>query len=114
MLTVIAQIFYFVVIALHLYFALLEMVFWKKKAPRVFGVSQEFASSTAALASNQGLYNLFLVAALVIGLYSPAFNLYGLGCVVIAGLWGAITVNKHIFLVQALPALITLALFFVG
>lgn len=111
---------YMIVIALHLYFVVLEMALWKKKAPKVFGLSPEFAERTSALASNQGLYNGFLVAALIAGLTLPdmavahAFMLYGLGCVVIAGIWGAITVNRRIFFVQALPALAALLLFWLA
>jgi putative membrane protein len=111
---------YIIVIALHLYFMALEMVLWKKKAPKVFGLSPEFAERTAALASNQGLYNGFLVVALIAGLALPdmaiahAFMLYGLGCVIIAGIWGAITVNRRIFFVQALPALASLILFWLA
>lgn len=110
----IADILYFVVIALHIYFVVLEMVLWKKMAPKVFKVSQEFADQSAAMASNQGLYNAFLVAALLIGYFADlidigaAFMIYGLVCVIIAGVWGGITVNKRIFFVQAVPAILAL------
>lgn len=107
----IAHICIAIVIALHLYFVLLEMVLWKKKGPKVFGISPEFANKSASLASNQGLYNGFLVAALLLGYFQAPFLLYGLGCVIAAGIWGAITVNKRIFFVQALPAIIALALY---
>jgi len=109
--------FYFLVVALHLYFVVLEMVLWKKRAPKVFGVTPEYAMQTSKLASNQGLYNGFLVAALLIGFFahddtvSHVFIMYGLICVIAAGIWGGITVNKRIALVQALPALIALALY---
>lgn len=109
-----SQIACFIVIALHIYFVVLEMVLWKSKGPKVFGISREYAESTAALASNQGLYNGFLVAALVIGFFNPAFMIYGLSCVIVAGIWGAITVNKRIFFVQAIPALIALVLLFLA
>jgi putative membrane protein len=103
-----------IVIALHIYFIILEMFLWKTKGPRIFGISREFAAQSAALASNQGLYNGFLVAALLMGYFSPPFMFYGLGCVIVAGIWGAITVNKRIFFVQALPALIALLLYYIG
>ncbi len=62
-----------------------------------------------ALAANQGLYNGFLVAALVLGLVGPAdhrfaFAVFGLSCVVVAGLYGAATVSRRILFVQAVPA----------
>lgn len=111
--------FYGITILLHLYFAVLEMVFWKTRARKVFRTTQEYADTTAKLASNQGLYNLFLAVALVIGFIAPydvvshAFILYGLSCVIVAGIWGGITVNKRITLVQALPAAIALVLYLI-
>ncbi len=110
-LPLVAWVFYIIVIALHVYFVVLEMILWKSKGPKVFGFSREFAESTAALASNQGLYNGFLVAALLIGFFNQAFMFYGLGCVIAAGIWGGITVNKRIFFVQAMPAIIALGLY---
>jgi putative membrane protein len=106
---------YWIVIVLHLYFAVLEMAMWKTKGPKIFGMSKEFANQSAKLASNQGLYNLFLAAALMIGFFAPdpiagAFAFYGLACVIVAGIWGGITVSRRIFFVQAVPAIIALAL----
>ena len=101
-----------IVIALHIYFVILEMLLWKTKGPRIFGISREFAAQSSALASNQGLYNGFLVVALLIGYFSPQFMFYGLGCAIVAGMWGAITVSKRIFFVQALPALMALLLYY--
>ena len=110
MLYTFAMIAYLIVIALHAYFVVLEMALWKKLAPKIFRVTPEFAVQSAAMASNQGLYNGFLVAALLTGLFAPdpiggAFALYGLACVIVAGIWGGITVNKRIFIVQAVPAI---------
>jgi len=116
MVSIIATVFYFIVIALHLYFAVLEMVLWRSRAPKVFHVSQDYANMTAKMASNQGLYNLFLALALIIGFLARdtdvghAFSVYGLVCVIAAGIWGGMTVNKRIALVQALPAAIVLGL----
>lgn len=99
----------------HVYIVLLEMVLWKRRAHKVFPITREFAEQTVSMASNQGLYNGFLVAALLLGLFLPspelshAFKLYGLICVVVAGLWGGITVHKRIFFVQAVPAGLALA-----
>ncbi len=99
----------------HVYIVLLEMVLWKKRAHKVFPITREFAEQAAAMASNQGLYNGFLVAALLLGLFLPspelshAFKLYGLICVVVAGLWGGLTVNKRIFFIQTIPAGLALA-----
>lgn len=110
-----AYIAYWTVILLHFYFAMLEMVLWKRKAPKIFRISQDFANQSAILASNQGLYNLFIVAALAIGFFAPddvgaPFAFYGLACAIIAGAWGGITIHRRIFFIQALPAIIALGL----
>jgi putative membrane protein len=102
------------VILIHVYIVVLEMALWRTRGPKVFGITADFARDSAALASNQGLYNAFLVVALVLGLalrepFATAFVFYGLGCVVIAGLWGALTASRRILYVQALPAAIALA-----
>ena len=116
MLYVLADIAYWIVILLHIYFVVLEMALWKKMAPKLFRMSPEFAVQTAGMASNQGLYNGFIVAALLIGFFTPiidigaSFMIYGLVCVVIAGIWGGITVNRRIFFVQAVPGIIALGL----
>ncbi len=118
MLLTLSQIAYVVVIALHVWFVVLEMVLWKKLAPKLFRMTPEFAVQTSKLASNQGLYNLFLVVALIIGFCGPlvihgtnaAFMLYALLCVIVAGIWGGITVSHRIFFVQAVPAIVALGL----
>ncbi len=116
MISLLANLLYILVIGLHLYFVVLEMWMWRSRAPKVFGISKEFAEATATLASNQGLYNAFLVVGLLTGFFaedpniSHAFVVYSLTCVIAAGIWGGLTVNKRIMLVQAVPALAALAL----
>ncbi len=103
------------VAALHVCFAVLEMVLWTRPVGRrVFGLERGFAEASRSLAANQGLYNLFLAAGLVWGLLAggdlrvPVLSFF-LGCVVLAGLFGAATVNRRILLVQAVPAAVALA-----
>jgi putative membrane protein len=105
------------VAALHLYFLVLEMFLWTKPAGmKAFGLSPEKAADSAVLAANQGLYNGFLAAGLVWGLVhgSPAFafqiKVFFLLCVIVAGVYGAISVSRKILFVQALPAAIALIL----
>jgi putative membrane protein len=111
-----AQIATAVVALIHVYIVVLEMLLFKARGPKVFGVSPDAVEILAPAMSNQGLYNGFLVAALVIGFVhadpnvAMAFTLFGLACVIVAGLWGAITVNRRILFVQALPAVIALVL----
>jgi putative membrane protein len=104
-----------VVALLHLYFLVLEMFCWQRPlGRRVFGLTPDFARATRALAANQGLYNGFLVAGLVWGLALGAggtsIKIFFLGCVVVAGVFGALTANRRILWVQALPGAIALAL----
>ena len=100
---------------LHLYFLVLEMFFWEKPLGlRIFGLTPEFAKASKTLAANQGLYNGFLAAGLVWGLFLEAaggsIRLFFLGCVVVAGVFGAATVNRRILWIQALPGAIAIFL----
>jgi len=100
---------------LHLYFLVLEMFLWDKPFGRkTFGVTPEFAAASKSLAANQGLYNGFLAAGLVWGLMLGAeggpIRIFFLACVVIAGIFGALTASRKILWVQALPGAIALAL----
>jgi putative membrane protein len=99
------------VAALHLYFLVLEMFLWTTPTGRrVFGLDADFAERSKALAANQGLYNGFLVAGLLWGLVSGRTDVqvFFLVCVVVAGVYGAATVNRRILVVQAVPALLAL------
>jgi putative membrane protein len=110
--TLVADLLVGLVAALHAYFLVLEMFLWTKPAGRgAFGLTQEFAEETRSLAANQGLYNGFLAAGLVWGLVDDdlAFTVFFLGCVIIAGLYGAATVSRKILLIQAVPAALALA-----
>lgn len=97
---------------LHAYFLVLEMFLWDKpRGMRVFGTTPAFAAASKALAANQGLYNGFLAAGLVWGLFAgDPVKIFFLACVIVAGAYGAATVNLKILWVQALPAAIALAL----
>ena len=97
----------------HLYILVLEMFLWTKPAGlRAFGLTPEFAEQTAVLAANQGLYNGFLAAGLIWGLTLKgdgfSVRVFFLSCVVIAGVFGAITAKPSILFVQAVPALTAL------
>jgi len=100
---------------LHFYFLVLKMFLWTKPyGRRVFQLSLENAEATKTLAANQGLYNGFLAAGLVWGLVlgaeGHAIKLFFLGCVIIAGVFGAATVGRKILYVQAVPAAVAVAL----
>ena len=109
---VVADVLVGLVAALHLYFLVLEMFLWTTPTGRrVFGTDAAFAEQSKALAANQGLYNGFLVAGLVWGLVSQETDVqvFFLVCVVVAGLYGAATVNQRILVVQAVPGALALA-----
>src|SRR5690348_473253 len=96
----------------HIYFAVLEMYLWTKpKGLKSFNMTLEQARSTAVMAANQGLYNLFLVAGLVWGLVTEnsefgfCIKVFFLSCVAVAGIFGGLTFNKRIFFLQGVPAL---------
>jgi len=100
---------------LHLYFLVLEMFLWTRPLGlKVFRNTPEKAQTTKVLAANQGLYNGFLVAGLVWGLTLGAAGLdikvFFLGCVIVAGVYGAWSVSRRILWVQAVPGAVALAL----
>ena len=103
-----------VVALIHVWIMYLEMVLWAKpKGLKIFRMNAQKAADTKSLAFNQGLYNGFLAIALIWGVVEgkQELQLYGLICVMIAGIAGAITVGKKILFVQFLPALIALIIF---
>ncbi|MGB3072574.1 MAG: DUF1304 domain-containing protein [Ottowia sp.] len=113
--TVVGNIITALVALLHVYFLVLEMFLWDKPAGmKAFGQSLERAQATKVLAANQGLYNGFLAAGLVWGLMLGAndhgIKAFFLGCVIVAGVFGAMTASRKILFVQALPAAVALAL----
>ena len=100
---------------LHVYILVLEMFLWTTpRGRKAFGTTPEFAEASKVLAANQGLYNGFLAAGLFWGLAlgdaGRPVQLFFLGCVLVAGLYGAATASKRILFVQAVPAAIGLAL----
>jgi putative membrane protein len=100
---------------LHVGFLALEMFLWTTpwacKALRRTAAQQ---AETAVMAKNQGLYNGFLAAGLAWSLVAPPalalpLRLFFLGCVAVAGLYGAATASRNILFLQAAPALLALA-----
>ena len=98
----------------HLAILWIEMFSWETVGKKVFtSLPQQLFAPTKMLAANQGLYNGFLSAGLIWSLFvnNPEWQnniaLFFLGCVVVAGIYGAITSSKKIFFIQALPAIVT-------
>lgn len=114
MLTVVSSILVGVVALEHLYILYLEMFAWTTpRVRRIFGTTPAFAEESRALAANQGLYNGFLAAGLIWGLLHPQpeiglqLQLFFLGCVLVAALYGGLTAKRSILVVQGGPALVT-------
>ncbi len=113
---ILSLVFIALVALLHFYFMILEMFYWTKpRGQKAFGVTPEFAEESKVLAANQGLYNGFLTAGLIWAMidltYGDKIAIFFLICVTLAGLYGSYsTKNKKIFFVQAVPAMIALAL----
>jgi putative membrane protein len=99
----------------HLYILYLEMFAWTTpRVQRIFGTTPQVARDSKVLAANQGLYNGFLAAGLLWSLLHPdaAFatqlQLFFLGCVIVAAIYGGLTAKRSILLVQGGPALLAL------
>ena len=104
-----------VVALVHVYILVLEMFLWETPTGlRAFGQTKEAAAASKVLAANQGLYNGFLAAGLIWGLSLGAdgthVKVFFLVCVLIAGVYGALTASRRILFVQAIPAAVGLAL----
>ncbi|MDD2869130.1 DUF1304 domain-containing protein [Neomegalonema sp.] len=98
---------------IHLYILYLETAAWDTpKGWAAFGLTPEFARATKTLAANQGLYNGFLAAGLLWGIFAPSFEfkVFFLLCVIVAGLYGAATTRKtKILYIQTAPASLAMA-----
>lgn len=110
-----------IVALLHLYFMWFEMFAWTTRGKKIFkSFPKDLFEPTKSLAANQGLYNGFLAAGLIWTFFiqDPIWriniSIFFLSCVAIAGIYGALTASKKIFIVQALPALIALLLIFIA
>jgi len=103
------------VILIHLAFLIMEMFLWTNPTISAnFGLTPEQAILTAPLAANQGLYNGFLAIGLLWGWFTKredvSISVFFLICMIIAGVYGAVTVKPSILFVQTLPAAIALLL----
>lgn len=102
---------------LHLYFLWFEMFAWTTKGRKIFKrFPPEMFEPTKGLAANQGLYNGFLAAGLIWtffiqdSVWKTNISLFFLACVLIAGIFGALTADRKIFYIQGLPALLAILL----
>jgi putative membrane protein len=111
----VATVFVALVAIEHILFLALEIFFWTTPTGmKVFGLTPEFAEQSKALAANQGLYNGFLAAGLIWSLIRKqdaySIKVFFLTCVLVAGVFGALTAKASILYVQGAPALLALLL----
>lgn len=106
---------------IHCYIVWLEMFAWTTRGPKVFrSIPKDLFEPTKVLAANQGLYNGFLAAGLIWTFFisDPIWKdnvaIFFLGCVLVAGLYGAMTADKKILYVQGVPAAIGILLILLG
>ena len=98
----------------HLYILYMEMFAWETLGRKSFkgALKDELFTPTKDLAANQGLYNGFLAAGLIWSLlisddvWSKNIAIFFLGCVIVAGIYGAISASRKIFFVQAVRAIL--------
>lgn len=101
---------------IHCYILWLEMFAWTTRGPKAFNKSLQELENSKVLAANQGLYNGFLAAGLIWTFFISDAQwhnyvaLFFLSCVAVAGIYGALTVTKKIFYIQAVPALLVIVL----
>lgn len=101
----------------HIGFLVLEMFLWDtSKGRKIFAQTEQQSRDSKALAANQGLYNGFLAAGLIWGLVAVKVDVivFFLACVIIAGVFGAMTAKRSILFIQALPAAVAMALVLYG
>ena len=117
---IIEKILLSVVISLHLYFLILEMFLWTTPIGiESFKMTEIFAQESKVLAANQGLYNGFLAVGLLLSFFIKnvpskyCLRRYLLACVVVAGVYGGLTVGTKIFVIQAIPAILALGASFI-
>lgn len=98
-----------------------EMFAWESKGPKIFSAfPRDLFPKTKTMAANQGLYNGFLAAGLIWslliqdGIWKDNVAMFFLGCVAVAGIYGYLTVDKKIIMVQTVPAVIGLLLVYLS
>lgn len=105
----------------HLFILWIEMFAWTTLGKKVFNVlPDDLFLKTKVMAANQGLYNGFLSAGLIWSLFikdniwSNNVAIFFLCCVIIAGIYGAITATKSIFFKQSVPAIVAIGVLFLS
>jgi putative membrane protein len=103
------------VAVVHIIISIVEIFLWEK--PPVYerlGFTADVARQVTPIVRNAGLYNSFIAAGLIWGAFTKSdplsIRVFFLVCVVIAGIFGALTLKRTTLVLQTLPASIALIL----
>jgi putative membrane protein len=99
----------FFVAFVHVLISSVEMFSWCKPfVHERLGFRDDEARKVAPIVGNAGLYNGFLAAGLMWGLLSDGdstpIKVFFLACVIVAGVFGAVTLSWKTLVLQTLPA----------
>ncbi|NJC28446.1 DUF1304 domain-containing protein [Neolewinella antarctica] len=115
--SILAQFMVALVALIHLCIFWIEAFAWETAGPKAFpSMPRALFGSTKVMAANQGVYNGFLAAGLIWSLliqnaaWSANVGLFFLACVAVAGVVGALTVDRKILFIQMVPAVVGIAL----
>ena len=114
-----ANLFVVIVMLIHILLLVVEIFFWKEPViHQRLGFTLEETLKVAPIVANAGLYNGFLAAGLIWGLFSgknsDAIKVFFLVCVIIAGIFGAATLTRTPLLIQTAPGAIALFLVWIS
>jgi putative membrane protein len=103
------------VAVIHILISVVEIFLWENAfVYERLGFDYEVAVQVTAIVKNIGLYNGFIAAGLLWGAFaksnSSSIRIFFLICVLIAGIFGALTLKWTTLILQALPASIALLL----
>jgi putative membrane protein len=99
----------FFVAFVHVLISIVEMFFWNKPfVHERLGFKDYEARKVAPIVANAGLYNGFLAAGLIWGQLadgdSTPVKVFFLACVIVAGIFGAVTLSWKTVVLQTFPA----------
>jgi|SRR5215213_10765923 len=111
-----SQIAVLIVAIIHFVIAFAEMFLWTPlKLYTRLGLTPDQGKAAAKIVANAGLYNGFIACGLLWSALGTSpdricASCFFLGCVAVAGVFGAVTLSPKTLLLQTLPALAALYL----
>jgi putative membrane protein len=109
----IPTVFVALVVLIQIVISIVEIFLWMNpKVHSRLDFNQCEAEKVYPIVMNAGLYNSFLAAGLIWGLISTVetstIQLFFLSCVLLAGIFGAVTLKRTTLILQTLPSLIAI------